>query len=323
MRILNYNRRDVSLVFMGTPDFAAANLRQLATEYNVKLCITQPDRPKGRGKKEMPSPVKIVALELNIPVLTPQSLKNEELIVAKIAEATPDIIVVVAFGQMLPRAILDLPKFGCINLHASLLPALRGAAPIQQAVIQGDLVSGNTTQLMNEGIDTGDILLTDEVAISSDMTYGALHDLLMDRGPNLLCQTIDGLIKGEITGRVQPATGVSYVRKFTKQDAQIDFSDNTANIINLIRGMNPIPLAYTWADETMVKILEATAGEDSGNTAPGTIINQDKSGILVKTGDGAVLIKKLQLPGRRPMEVRDFLNGNHIEADQFKRSAVE
>lgn len=323
MKNLKYNRKDVSLIFMGTPDFAANSLKHLATDYDVKLCITQPDRPRGRGKKLMPSPVKTVALELNIPVVTPLKISNDETMLAKITEIAPDIIVVVAYGQILPKAILDLPKYGCINLHASLLPALRGAAPIQQAVIQGDLVSGNTTMLMNEGLDTGDILMTDEVAIRPDMTYGDLHEILMDRGPALLRQTIDGLIQGDLTGQAQPTTGVSYVRKFTKQDAEINFSDPTINIINLIRGMNPTPLAYTMADEMMVKILEATAGEDSSPAAPGTILSQDRSGIVVKTGDGAVIIKKLQLPGKRPMEVRDFLNGNHIEPEQFKRSAKE
>ena len=323
MRNLNYNRKAVSLIFMGTPDFAATSLKALAQEFAVKLCITQPDRPRGRGKKLLPSPVKAAALEFNIPVLTPEKLKNDEMTLAEIKQIAPDIIVVVAYGQMLPKEILDLPKYGCINLHASLLPALRGAAPIQQAVIQGDPISGNTTMLMNEGLDTGDILLTDEVIIEADMTYGELHEILMERGPELLCRTIDGLIRGELTGTAQAASGVSYVSKFTKQAAELDFSKTTKDIINLIRGMNPVPLAYTMADGMMVKILEASAAEHSGPEEPGDILSQTKAGILVKTGDGAVLIKKLQLPGKRPMEIRDFLNGNRIETDKFKRSAKE
>lgn len=318
---LKANRKDISLVFMGTPDFAAASLKALATVFDVRLCITQPDRPRGRGKKLLPSPVKEQALVLSIPVLTPEKLKDDGLTLSAIREANPDVIVVVAFGQMLPREILDLPKYGCINLHASLLPALRGAAPIQQAVIQGDLKSGNTTMLMNEGLDTGDILLTDEVAITPEMTYGELHDRLMERGPNLLIQTIDGLAGGEISPRPQPETGVSYVSKFGKQAAQIDFSKNTQEIVNLIRGMNPVPLAYTMADDVMVKILAAKPGDHAGTEEPGTILEQSKSGILVKTGDGAILIKKIQLPGKRPMEVRDFLNGNRFETVKFKRSA--
>lgn len=321
MRNLNFNRKAVSLIFMGTPDFAAASLKVLAQEFAVKLCITQPDRPRGRGKKLSPSPVKAVALEFGLPVLTPEKLKNDAMTLAKIKEIAPDIIVVVAYGQMLPKEILDLPKYGCINLHASLLPALRGAAPIQQAVIQGDLVSGNTTMLMNEGLDTGDILLTDEVTIEADMTYGQLHDILMERGPDLLCRTIDGLVGGTLIGSVQPTSGVSYVSKFSKQAAELDFSKTTKVIIDLIRGMNPVPLAYTMADEVMIKILEATGAEHTGTEAPGTILSQTKAGILVKTGDGAILIKKLQLPGKRPMEIHDFLNGNRIETDKFKRSA--
>ncbi len=315
------NRKDISLVFMGTPDFAAYSFRKLAEVYDVRLCLTQPDRPRGRGKKLQMSPVREVAAEFNIPVLTPEKLRTDEAVLAELKKTEPDVIVVVAFGQLLPKEILELPKYGCINLHASLLPALRGAAPIQQALIGGAAVSGNTTMLMNEGLDTGDILLKEMVEITPEMTYGELHQKLMEAGPELLIRTIDGLVSGEVKPVPQPSEGISYVPKFSKHDAEIDFSKSSREIVNLIRGMNPLPLAYSMADDVMVKIPEASAEEYTGPEEPGTILSQDKTGIRVRTGDGSLNIRKLQLPGKKAMDVRDFLNGNHFEIIKFKRSA--
>lgn len=308
------------LVFMGTPDFAARSLEHLAEAFDVRLVITQPDRPSGRGKKLKASPVKQTAQALGIPVLTPERIREDEETRRTLDAIAPDAIVVVAYGQILPKEILELPRLGCVNLHASLLPAWRGAAPIQQAIMAGDARSGNTTMLMNEGLDTGDILLKDEVPIPPDMTYGELHDLLMDRGGELLVKTIRGLHEGTIVPVAQPAEGVSYVRKLAKEDAQIDFSRPTRQILDLIRGMTPHPLAYTWAGDMMVKIGRASAVGWQGPEAPGTILTQEKTGITVRTGDGALVIHELQLPGKRPMAVRDFLNGNRFEQDHFQRS---
>lgn len=313
------SRKDVSLVFMGTPDFAAASLRHLAPLYDVRLVISQPDRPRGRGKKLQPSAVKSLAQELGIKVMTPEVIARDAEIQEELRRIQPDFIIVVAYGQILPRAILDLPKYGSINLHASLLPAYRGAAPIQEAILRGDAVSGNTTMLMDEGLDTGHILLQNEVKIHETMTTGELYEKLEETGPKLLEDTIQGLLDGRIIPDPQPEKGVSYVTKFTKQDAEIDFTGTSREILNLIRGMHPVPLAYTWAGEVMVKIHDAAALEYSGPEEPGTILKQEKDGILVRTLDGAIAIRKLQLPGKRPMAVRDFLNGNRFDTDKFHK----
>lgn len=314
------NNRRLSLVFMGTPDFAAKSLEALAAVHEVQLVVSQPDRPRGRGKKLAPSPVKAKALELGIPVAEPETIRSDAALLETLRHINPDAIVVVAYGQILPQTILDLPPLGCINLHASLLPAWRGAAPIQQAIMAGDTRSGNTTMLMAAGLDTGPILLTDEVTIPPEMTYGQLHDQLMDRGGDLLLRTLDGLAQGTLKARPQPEAGVSYVRKLTKEDALIDFHRPTRTIVDLIRGMNPVPLAFAWNGDDMIKILEATAEPCAEPVAPGTILSQDRSGIRVRTGDGALNITKLQLPGKKPMAVSDFLNGNRLAAPIMERS---
>lgn len=314
------NNRRLSLVFMGTPDYAARSLEALAAAHDVRLVVTQPDRPRGRGKKLAPSPVKSRALELGIPVAEPGSIRSDAGLLQTLRQLAPDAIVVVAYGQILPQSILDLPPLGCINLHASLLPAWRGAAPIQQAIMAGDTASGNTTMLMEAGLDTGPILLMDEVAIAPEMTYGQLHDQLMERGGALLLKTLAGLAEGTLEARPQPEAGVSYVRKLTKEDALIDFRLPGEAIVDLIRAMNPVPLAFAWNGEVMVKILEATAEPSAEPVPPGTILSQDRSGIRVRTGDGALNITKLQLPGKKPMAVTDFLNGNRLAAPTLERS---
>lgn len=313
------NGKDVSLVFMGTPDFAAASLKHLAPRYDIRLVVSQPDRPRGRGKKFQSSPVKALAEELDIKVMTPEVIARDEEVLEELRKIQPDFIIVVAYGQILPRAILDLPRYGCINLHASLLPAYRGAAPIQQAILSGDVVSGNTTMLMDEGLDTGHILLQDEVKIPPAMTTGELYEKLEETGPKLLVDTIEGMLSGTVRPVPQPEEGVSYVAKLTKQDAAIDFARTSREILNLIRGMHPAPLAYTRAGGVTVKILDAAGVDYSGPEEPGTILKQEKDGILVRTGDGAIVIRELQLPGKRPMPVRDFLNGNRFDTDRFHK----
>lgn len=309
-----------TLVFMGTPDFAAASLNHLAPLYDIRLVVSQPDRPRGRGKRLQPSPVKALAMELGIPVRTPELIGADAEVLEELTKIQPDFIIVVAYGQILPKEILELPTYGCINLHASLLPAYRGAAPVQEAILRGDLRTGNTTMLMDEGLDTGHILLQEEIEVPETMTTGELFDRLEKMGPKLLEDTVSGLIQGSISPVPQPLEGVSYVSKITKKDAEIDFDKPSREILNLIRGMHPAPLAYSFAGEIMVKIHKAELAEASGEEAPGTILKQDKNGILVKTRDGAITIKELQLPGKKPMAVRDFLNGNRIEPEKFTRS---
>lgn len=312
------NRKDVSLVFMGTPDFAAASLKYLAPLYDIRLVVSQPDRPKGRGKKLQPSKVKSLALELGLKVMTPEVIAGDNEVWDELLRIRPDFIIVVAYGQILPKAILELPRYGSINLHASLLPAYRGAAPIQEAILKGDSVSGNTTMLMDEGLDTGDILLQNKVEILESMTTGDLYETLGNTGPKLLDDTIRGFLQGDIIPKPQSEEGVSYVPKFSKEDAKIDFSKTSREVLNLIRSMYPAPLAYTRAGDIIVKIHSAVPLDYAGTEEPGTILEQAKDGLLVKTLDGAIAIKRLQLAGKRPVAVKDFLNGNRFDINKFQ-----
>ena len=246
----------MNIVFMGTPDFAVPALKMLIENYGVKAVFTQPDRPKGRGKKLAFSDVKEVAVEHNIPVYQPVKLKEEPEMIEELKKMKPDFIIVVAFGQILTKEVLDIPKYGCINLHGSLLPMYRGAAPIQWAVINGEKVSGNTTMLMDVGLDTGDMLMKDEVEIPDDMTAGELYDILKERGAGLLKDTIEKMVKGEIVPEKQ-SDETFYAKMLDKNMALIDWNESAEKIHNLIRGLNPWPIAYTnYNDEKMKIILE-------------------------------------------------------------------
>ncbi len=317
----NQANQAIRLVFMGTPEFAAHALEVLAANFQVTLAVTQTDKPKGRGKTMQGTPVKITAEKLGIPCITPAVLKTDEEAIRKITDEQPDFIVVVAFGQILTQRILQIPKYGCINLHASLLPKLRGAAPIQAAIMQGFTETGNTTMLMAEGLDTGDMLLTNKVEISAEMTYGGLHDALMETGAALLVETIHGVYAGVVEPIPQDEGAATYVPKMNKQDAMIDFNESTRQILNKIRGLNPIPLASTCHGGRLIKIVQAQAAQIDGPKEPGRILKIDKTGIVVGTGDGAIRIRQLQLPGKKTMEVRDFLNGNTLDTNLlFTRS---
>lgn len=302
----------MNIVFMGTPDFAVPSLKALIKEYNVTAVFTQPDRPKGRGKKLAFSPVKEVAVEYNIPVYQPERLKNEPEMVQKIKDLNPDFIVVVAFGQILTKEVLDIPKYGCINLHGSLLPMYRGAAPIQWAVINGEKKSGNTTMLMDVGLDTGDMLLKDEVEITSDMTSGELFDLLKERGSNLLIETLEGIKNNNIVPIKQEGE-TCYAKMLDKNIAVINWSDSAENIHNLIRGLNPWPIAYTDYKGQKMKIYESAVLDNKEYSEYGKIIEVNKEGIKVSTGLGTILIKKVQFPNGKPLTVEQYINGHEIE----------
>ena len=226
----------MNIVFMGTPDFAVPSLKKLIKEFEVKAVFTQPDKPKGRGKKLAMSPVKEVAVENNIPVFQPEKLKNDSEIMQKLKDMKPDFIIVVAYGQILTKEVLDIPKYGCINLHASLLPKYRGAAPINWAIINGEKESGNTTMLMDVGFDTGDMLLKSNVEITENMTAGELHDILMEDGGELLVKTINGLLEGTISREKQGETPTDYAKMLNKDIAKIDWNLSSNNIKNYIRG---------------------------------------------------------------------------------------
>lgn len=303
----------MKIVFMGTPDFAVPSLKSLINEFGVEAVFTQPDRPKGRGKKLGMSPVKEVALENNIPVYQPLRLKNEPETIEELKNMEPDFIIVVAFGQLLPKEVLDIPKYGCINLHASLLPKYRGAAPLNWSIIKGEKVTGNTTMLMDVGLDTGDMLLKDEVEITDNMTAGELHDILMERGGELLVRTIKGILNNEITPEKQSEEGTCYASMLNKEIAKIDWSLSAQDIHNLVRGLNPWPVALTSYDDITMKVYQTRVEKGNTNKEPGTIIAVDKTGIKVAAGKDILVIEKLQFPNSKQLFVEQFINGNTIE----------
>ncbi|EOR27439.1 methionyl-tRNA formyltransferase [Clostridium sartagoforme AAU1] len=305
----------MKIVFMGTPDFAVPSLKKIIDVYGVESVFTQPDKPKGRGKKISYSPVKEVALENNIKVFQPTKLKADKEALEYLKNLKPDFIIVVAFGQILTKEVLDIPKYGCINLHASLLPMYRGAAPLNWAIINGEKKSGNTTMLMDVGLDTGDMLLKDEIEITDNMTAGELHDLLMYRGADLLLNTIDGLSKGTIIPEKQ-CEETFYAKMLNKDLGRIDWNNSAKNIHNLIRGLNPWPIAHTTYDDKSMKIYESEVLVESSNKEPGTIINVSKEGMKVSTNLGVLLIKKIQFPNGKPLTIEQYTNGNGLEINK-------
>ena len=261
------------------------------------------------------SPVKEVALENNIKVFQPVKLKEDTEALEYLKELKPDFIIVVAFGQILTKEVLDIPKYGCINLHASLLPMYRGAAPLNWAVIKGEKKSGNTTMLMDVGLDTGDMLLKDEVEITDNMTAGELHDVLMDRGAELLINTIDGLYNGSIIPEKQ-SEETFYAKMLNKELGRINWNNSAKDIHNLIRGLNPWPIAHTTYDDKSMKIYESEVLCENSNKEPGTIINVSKEGMKVSTGLGVLLIKKIQFPNGKPLTIEQYINGNELEINK-------
>lgn len=302
----------MNIVFMGTPDFAVPSLKVLIKEYNVTAVLTQPDKPKGRGKKMSCSPVKEEALKHGIPVYQPVKLKDDAALVQKLRELKPDFMIVVAFGQILTKEVLDIPKYGCINLHASLLPMYRGAAPINWAIINGERISGNTTMLMDVGLDTGDMILKDEVEIQSNMTAGELHDILMIRGADLLVKSIEGIAKGNIAVQKQESE-TFYAKMLDKNIANIDWNKASHEIHNLVRGLNPWPIAYTNYKGERMKIYETEALEEKSAKEPGTIIDVSKDGIKVACKEGVLIIKKVQFPNGKPLTIEQYINGHEID----------
>lgn len=302
----------MKIVFMGTPDFAVPSLEALIEKYGVEAVFTQPDRPKGRGKKMAFSAVKEVAVKHDIKVFQPEKLKDDREAIEYLKAIKPDFIIVVAFGQILTKEVLDIPKYGCINLHASLLPMYRGAAPLNWVVINGEKKSGNTTMLMDVGLDTGDMLLKDEVEITENMTAGELHDILMVRGGNLLIETIEGLANGTIKGIKQEGE-TCYAKMLSKNTGKISWDKSALEIHNLIRGLNPWPIAHTTYKEENMKIYESEVLNENSNKEPGTILNVNKSGMKVSCKEGILLVKKVQFPNGKPLTIEQYINGKDIE----------
>lgn len=311
----------MKIVFMGTPDFSVPSLKKMIEKYNVSAIVTQPDKPSGRGNKLSISPIKEVGLSNQITIFQPEKIRTDSVIIDKLKEIKPDFIIVVAYGQILTKEILDIPRLGCICLHASLLPMYRGSAPINWCLINGETKTGNTTILMDTGIDTGDMLMKSEVDISESMTAGELYNLLKINGAELLEETINGIITGKICGIKQPNDGSSYVKMLNKQMAKIDWNDSSINIHNLIRGLsswpykniNSWPTAYTYYKDIPVKIFKSKSLEANIINPPGYIIDANDEGIKVATKNGILIIEILQFPGGKPLEVKEFLKGNKIE----------
>ena len=304
----------MKIVFMGTPEFSVPSLKKLIETHNVECVLTQPDKPKGRGKKMAYSQVKEEALKHDITVYQPIKLKDDRGLIEILKEISPDFIIVGAFGQILTREVLDIPKYGCINLHASLLPMYRGAAPLNWAIINGEKISGNTTMLMDIGLDTGDMLLKDEVTITENMTCGELHDILSVRGADLLLRTIDGIVNKTIIPEKQKEE-TFYAKMLDKKLAHISWNKTAQEIHNLVRGLNPWPIAYSNYNGDRMKIYETEVLYESSNKEPGTILNVDKNGIKVACKEGCLLIKKVQFPNGKPLTIEQYINGHEIEKD--------
>lgn len=306
----------MNIVFMGTPDFAVPSLKALMEEFNVSAVFTQPDRKKGRGKKLGITPVKEIAIEHNIPVYQPIKLRNDEECINVLKNLKPDFIVVVAFGQILSKEVLDIPKYGCINLHGSLLPKYRGAAPINYAIIMGEKVSGNTTMLMDVGLDTGDMLLKDQVEIPEDMTKGELYEILKDRGASLLIDTLKKYSKGEISPIKQEEGKSTYASMLNKDMAKINWSKSAEEIHNLIRGLNPWPVAYTSYKDENMKIYKSQVLNKESKKVQGTIMKVSKEGIEVSCGSGVILLEVIQFPNGKPLRVEQYINGHSIDIEE-------
>ncbi len=303
----------MKIIFMGTPDFSVRTLEALAAAgHEVALAVTQPDKPRGRGAKMQYTPVKEAALRRRIPVYQPKKVREPEC-VGMLQGYGADVIVVAAFGQILPKEILELTPYGCINVHASLLPKYRGAAPIQWAVINGEAISGVTTMQMDEGLDTGDMLLKTEVPLEEKETGGSLHDKLAEAGAKLCVETLKALEEGTVTPEKQGGSPTPYARMLDKSLGDIRWGASALAVERLARGLDPWPGAYTRWEGKVMKIWETQAVPyDTPGAPPGTVTKVEKDGFLVQTGEGQLKILGLQIPGKKRMEAGAFLRGYPI-----------
>ena len=316
-------RKEIKVVFMGTPEFAKCSLEKLVeNKYNVVGVFTNPDKPAGRGMKLKPSAVKEYAMRMNIPVYQPIRLRNNEEVIEILKDLNPDVICVVAYGKILPKEILDYPRYGCINVHGSLLPKYRGAAPMQWAIINGETKTGITTMYMDEGMDTGDMLLKDEINIEDEHNLESIHDKLKEVGANLLVDTLDKIIDKTITREKQ--TGEYTLAPMINKDmTKIDFNKSTREIFNFVRGLSPFPGTYM-EDENGVKYkvykVKETSLNDilevSKNINVGTIVKVTKNELVITTKDGYISIIEIQPPNSKRMNISAFLNGNKLNVGE-------
>ncbi|MDY4208032.1 MAG: methionyl-tRNA formyltransferase [Lachnospiraceae bacterium] len=303
----------MKVIFMGTPDFSVGTLEALIEAgHEVVLAVTQPDKPKGRGGKMQYPPVKEVALEHDITVFQPKKIRDPHSI-EELRKYEADVMVVIAFGQILPKEILKMTPYGCINVHASLLPKYRGAAPIQWAVINGERVSGVTTMQMDEGLDTGDMIMKTEVVLDEKETGGSLHDKLALEGAKLCVHTLKALEEKTAVWEKQEDSPTEYARMLDKKLGDIDWTKDAASIERLIRGLNPWPSAYTKWNSKIMKIWDADVLEGQTDQMPGTIVKVEKDGFCVQTGTGLIKVLSLQIPGKKRMDAGAFLRGYPME----------
>ncbi|MEL4282995.1 MULTISPECIES: methionyl-tRNA formyltransferase [Shewanella] len=300
--------KPLNIIFAGTPDFAARHLQALInSHHNVIAVYTQPDRPAGRGKKLTASPVKELAVSHDIPVYQPGSLRKEPA-QQELAALNADIMVVVAYGLILPKVVLDTPRLGCINVHGSILPRWRGAAPIQRALWAGDKETGVTIMQMDVGLDTGDMLLKTYLPIEDDDTSATLYEKLALQGPDALLQALEGLANGTLTAEKQDEALANYAEKLSKEEARLDWSKSATQLWQEVRAFNPWPVSYFEHQGNTIKVWQTQVSTTSSNAAPGTIISASKKGIEVATGDGVLTLLSMQLPGKKPLSVADILN---------------
>lgn len=307
------------IIFMGTPEFSVGTLEALAAAgHDVCLAVTQPDKPKGRGKEMQPTPVKAAAQKLGIPVYQPRRIWEPEC-VEELRKYHADVMVVIAFGQILPKEILELTPYGCINVHASLLPKYRGAAPIQWSIIEGERVTGVTTMQMDEGLDTGDMIMKTEIPIAADETGDSLHDKLAQAGARLCVETLEAVKNGTAVFEKQGESPTAYARMLDKKMGNIDWQEPAVRIERLVRGLNSWPGTYTHWDGKVMKIWRAAAEPgraadgENGTAAPGTVVDVEKDSFAVQTGDGLLRVYELQIPGKKRMETGAFLRGYALE----------
>ena len=302
----------MKVIFMGTPDFAVPTLEALIEKHEVLAVVTQPDKPKGRGKKMVFPVVKEKALEHNITVYQPQKVKTPEF-VEILKEYQPDIMVVVAFGQILSEEILNIPKYGCINVHGSILPQYRGAAPIQWSIINGEEFGGVTTMYMAKGLDSGDMILKAKEKIKPDDTYGSLYDRLSVIGADLLIKTLDLIEKGEVKRIPQNDDEATFAPMIKPELEHINWNGKNTDIVNLIKGLNPQPVAYTMLNDEKLKIWFAETIDGDYNGEPGTIVDVRKRDFVVMTAEGAVAVKEVQAQGGKRMSADAYMRGHAIE----------
>lgn len=308
----------MNIVFMGTPAFAVPSLEMLIAEgYSIAAVVTQPDRPQGRKKVLTPTPVKEAALRHGIPVLQPQRLRNPEA-VAELAEYKPDLIVTAAYGQILPKSVLDMPALGCLNVHGSLLPAYRGGAPIQRSIINGESVTGITLMYMAEGLDTGDMIARTEVPIEDNDTAGTMFEKLSQAGAELLRRELPRLVKGKVEAEPQDDSKATYAPNLTRDDERIDWSRTSREIYNQIRGLVPYSGGFTLWNGEVFKVWAAakpdSAQKSAGDAQPGTVLELQEKGIVVKTGDGTLTLLTVQPSGKKAMDTAQFVRGTSLTA---------